>query len=120
MERGGEDRKRSTIEHHPVTRKATPFCNRVRVFWSRAGRGLHYEDEKVDEGVGEKEVEEEAKSIRRPLRDHLPKIFAGCAANPLLSYKGGRKKHDKDTYVKNEKEILWCHASTEDSADMNP
>ena len=68
-----------------------------------SGGYLKEKDEEVDESVGEKEIEQVTKSVGRSFCDYFPKIFAAGAADAFLGHEDSRKKHDKDTYVKEDK-----------------
>ena len=117
---GGEDDEGGAIEHHPMTREAAPLKCGVLTFGSRARRLLKDEGKEVDEGVGEKEIEEVAKSVGRSFGDRFPEIFSVRAADALLGNENGWEKDNENTCMKKKEEILGRHATAEDGTDVNP
>ena len=94
--------------------------SRVLVFGSRAGRCLKDENKEVDECVGEKEIDQVAKPVRRSPGHYFPKILTVRAADTLLGNEHGGKKYDEDSDVKHPKKIFRRNATAEKSTYVNP
>ena len=120
MECRRKDDEGGAIEHHPVAGEAAPLKSGVLTLRMCAGRCLKDEDKEVDEGVGEKKIEQVAKSVWRSLCHCFPKILSVRAADAFLGNKNSRKEYDEDPDVQKREEVIGCNATAEKSPDVNP